>query len=408
MLNFKNSFEKYINPSLIFLIMLTDEIINGNHSFDIAEDIISCEVLQLSQVIENADGFFSHIKFDPSKHIAFDGKALKAAKKHTFKDLGIEKTHCAVIGEVAAVEPFPLFTEEAVEIMKWEVFLRPDIIRECGRRVNLSQGSTSRDFQVSGYVDKTLFTKEAMSHPKTLEIFSTLAGMNLAIPHVFGRGHINASLADRRGDQNAESIVDSHLVELLAKQDEDKEHIPSSVHWHYDSVPMVCVLMLEAPENMIGGETCIKKGNEDVVRIKGPRKGYATLLQGRVIKHMATKPLSNSDRISLVLSFVPGDPGIVDTTVAVSERPSATPSFLNDTFYPNYVNYKFSRIEQRLKNFRQKLIENSEKGGRFDQLHTIDFCKDIEEYLSGVYKNFEAIDDEPYPPSLFSIPYSDL
>lgn len=301
-----------------------------------------------------------------------------------------------------------MFTEEAIEIMKWEVFLNPSIIREFGRKVNLAEGADSRDFQVSGYANKTTFTKEALSHPKVLLVISSLAGLRLKIPHVYNMAHINASLADRRGIVTPNSCNEEELKEKLAKQNEDADRITSSVHWHYDSVPMVCVLMLEAPENMIGGETCIRNGSEDVVRISGPRKGSACLLQGRVVKHIATKPLNHADRISLVISFVPEDPEIVDTTSALSERPSATPSFLNDKFYPNYVNYKFDRIQQKCRKFRKDLMENCENGRKFDQIRTIEFCKEIEQYLKNIYVNFEAIDDSPYPPRLFSIPYSEL
>lgn len=384
--------------------MLTEEIINGNHKYDIDEDVLTYDILKVSEEIKQKPILFNDFEFDPDVHLAFDER--KSIKKHTLQDLGIEKTHCQTITDVAAVEPFPLFTEDAIEIMKWELFLNPDIIRECGRRVNLAVGSSSKDFQVSGFADNTPFTKAAITHPRTIQIMSKLAGLALKIPHVYSMAHINASLKERRNETSVES--DEELREKLAGQNSNADNIPSSVSWHYDSTPMVCVLMLEAPSNMIGGETCLRMGNENIFRVDGPRKGHATLLQGRVVKHIATKPLNNADRISLVVSFIPEEVDMPDTTVAVSESPSATPSFLNDKFYPNYVNYKFERIEQRLRKFRLNLMENYKKKEKFDQVQTIDFCKDIEKYLSGVYKDFEAISDAPYPPKLFSTPYSQL
>lgn len=386
--------------------MLTLDILNGNHNYDIDEKIINGEIRTLTEEIENSNGFDPTVEFDPKKHLAFYQKKQEI-RKHSLGDLGIEKTHCPVITDIAAVEPFPLFTEEAIEIMKWEVFLDPGIIRSCGRGVNFAKESSSRDFQVSGYVDKTKFTKAAVTHPETILIISEIMGLPLKIPHVFSMGSVNASLADRTSDGPSISN-ESKLKEALDAQNSNADSILSAVHWHYDSVPIVCVLMLEAPKDMIGGETCIKKGNEELVRIEGPRKGYASLLQGRVVKHIATKPLNNADRVSFVFSFIPEDPDIVDTTSALSERPLATPSYLHDTFYPNYVSSKLERIEQRFERFKNMLMQNYDKGEKFDQLKTIKFCQEIESYLQGIYVNFEAIDDAPYPPKLFSIPYADL
>ncbi|EDK38186.2 hypothetical protein PGUG_02284 [Meyerozyma guilliermondii ATCC 6260] len=384
--------------------MLTEEIINGNHDYDIDEDVLTHDILKVSEEIKQKPNFSDKFEFDPDVHLAFD--ETQTTKIHRLQDLGIKRTHCQTITDVAVVEPFPLFTEDAIEIMKWELFSNPDIIREYGRRVNLAVGSSSKDFQVSGFADNTPFIKAAISHPRTIQIMSKLAGLPLKIPHVYSMAHINASLKECRNETSVKT--DEDLREKLREQNTNADNIPSSVSWHYDSTPLVCVLMLEAPSNMIGGETCLRMGNEEIFRVDGPRKGHATLLQGRVVKHIATKPLNNADRISLVVSFIPEEVDTPDTTVAVSESPSATPSFLNDKFYPNYVNYKFERIEQRLRKFRINLMENYEKKEKFDQVQTIDFCKDIEKYLFGVYKDFEAISDAPYPPKLFSTPYSQL
>ena len=200
------------------------------------------------------------------------------------------------------------------------------------------------------------------------------------------------------------------LIINLKKEEHTKnsENIPSSLHWHYDSPPMVCVTMLSAPENMIGGETGLRKGDETFVTVPNPRVGYATLLQGRVVKHIATKPINKCDRISFVTSYIPEDINVHDTTVCTSEKPSAAPTFTNDRFYPNYVSYRFERIEERLKEYRARLMENYEKEERFDQQKTIDFCEDIEKYLRGTWNEFESINDDVFPPPLVSVPYSEI
>lgn len=40
--------------------------------------------------------------------------------------------------------------------------------------------------------------------------------------------------------------------------------------WHYDSFPFVLVTMLSDCTKMVGGETAIKKGNGDVLKVRGP------------------------------------------------------------------------------------------------------------------------------------------
>lgn len=43
------------------------------------------------------------------------------------------------------------------------------------------------------------------------------------------------------------------------------------VDWHTDSYPFVCVTMLSDCTNMVGGETALRKGNGDIVKVRGPQ-----------------------------------------------------------------------------------------------------------------------------------------
>lgn len=43
------------------------------------------------------------------------------------------------------------------------------------------------------------------------------------------------------------------------------------VDWHTDSYPFVCVAMLSDCKNMIGGETALRTGNGDVMKVRGPQ-----------------------------------------------------------------------------------------------------------------------------------------
>jgi hypothetical protein len=44
------------------------------------------------------------------------------------------------------------------------------------------------------------------------------------------------------------------------------------VDWHSDSYPFVCVLMLSDTDGMVGGETALKTGSGDIMKVRGPEK----------------------------------------------------------------------------------------------------------------------------------------
>ncbi len=74
------------------------------------------------------------------------------------------------------------------------------------------------------------------------------------------------------------------------KQDAIKQALPEKVHrdadegvsgrpveddkpivdWHTDSYPFVCVTMLSDCTNMVGGETAVRKGDGEIMKVRGP------------------------------------------------------------------------------------------------------------------------------------------
>lgn len=386
--------------------MLTPELLNENHHLDIPDSTINNEIYNLANDIKQKPGFNPNVDFNPDIHLAYDSNQI--LKKMTFKDLNIDKTHVPIITETASVEPFNLFTKDAIDLMKYEVFGNEQLIRKYGRLSSTGSNTSALDINVSGFVEDAPFCKSAWSHPETLKIFSSLMGIDLFTPHTFSKGHINASFTPRPRDTPPPVIDNSIDYEALKKKQNQNGDIPSSLNWHYDSVPVVCVMMLSSPPNMIGGETAIRDGEENVIRVENPTEGQGTLLQARVIKHIATKPLNNVDRISYVISLHPKDPNIHDSTVATSERPGAVATFTNNRFYPHFVNYRMDRIKQRMELYQNKLMQGYKTGAHFDQIEAIEIMKDMEDYLHRTWQDFEAISDTPYPPPLFGIPYKDL
>lgn len=110
------------------------------------------------------------------------------------------------------------------------------------------------------YADHTPFIEEAWMHSKTINIMETIAGAKLKFPTIYNLGHVNVSLAERANGRIKEDNIEN-LIKKKKEQETNGNNMPCSLNWHYDSVSFVCVLMLAAPKNMVGGETGIKVMN---------------------------------------------------------------------------------------------------------------------------------------------------
>ena len=61
--------------------MLTDDILEGSHQFDIPQATLDNEVAALVAEIELSEGFDPSIDFDPEKHLIFTEDDYKKVKK---------------------------------------------------------------------------------------------------------------------------------------------------------------------------------------------------------------------------------------------------------------------------------------------------------------------------------------
>ena len=89
----------------------------------------------------------------------------------------------------------------------------------------------------------------------------------------FEIGHINISVKSERQKQE-ELAAFAEKTEF--DQDEGIAGCPWEddkpiVDWHTDSYPFVCVTMLSDCSNMIGGETALKTGTGDILKVRGPQ-----------------------------------------------------------------------------------------------------------------------------------------
>ncbi|GME75103.1 unnamed protein product [Ambrosiozyma monospora] len=135
------------------------------------------------------------------------------------------------ISEIGVSEPFPLFTDEAVEIMRAEI-LRKEVFDSSGR---ISHNSTTgKDCTLRGYA-KTMapFSYAAWTHPDTIAAVSAMAGVELVPIMDYEIGHVN--IAMKSEDAAANELVSSKRRSSMTKKNDD---VPAVVNWHNDSYPV--------------------------------------------------------------------------------------------------------------------------------------------------------------------------
>ncbi|OTB00945.1 hypothetical protein M426DRAFT_14922 [Hypoxylon sp. CI-4A] len=291
-----------------------------------------------------------HLAFQPPKRIV------------TMKDIGLEGEG---ISPHAVSDPFPLFSRDAMLQMRREVFSEP-VLRDC---------RYSSDFianMVRGMgPERAPFTYNAWYSPEVLAKISEVAGIELVPAFDFEVSNINISI----NDQNAT---------VLTGMDEK-----SSVAWHHDSYPFVCVTMASDCTDMVGGETAIKLPNsEEIVKVRGPAMGTAVVMQGRYIYHQALKAFGGRERIAMVTSFRPKSPFVRDETILTGVRGISN---LNE-LYPQYTEYRLEILEER---FRAKLKEERRRQVMHHPFNLTDiraFLTEQKEYLESMLEELYAVE----------------
>lgn len=98
---------------------------------------------------------------------------------------------------------------------------------------------------------------DAWTSPETLRIVSAVAGIDLIPNMEYEIAHINVSVPDDEDSSSGGST-------------------PPVVNWHKDSYPFVCVLMLSDATEMMGGETGLRTGTGELMKIRGPQMVSST------------------------------------------------------------------------------------------------------------------------------------
>ncbi|KAK0647609.1 hypothetical protein DIS24_g7587 [Lasiodiplodia hormozganensis] len=300
--------------------------------------------------------------FDPKKHLVFQ----PPKKIYSMEEIGLGGHG---ISPNAASEPFPLFNDEAIDQIRAEVF--SDAAME-----NCQYASTFNKNMIRGMgAARAPFTYDIWNSPEVLAKISQVAGIELVPAIQYEIANINVSINDHKGP-------------APTQQDADDANL-SAVAWHFDSFPFVCVTMLSDCTGMVGGETALRLPSGDIMKVRGPSRGYAVVMQGRYIEHQALKALGGQERITMVTAFRPKSPFVKDETILTGSRPISNLSEL----YGQYTEYKLQVLEERIRD-RLKAEHHREVDARpFDIQGTRAFLMEQKRYIESMLEEVYEIED---------------
>lgn len=235
---------------------------------------------------------------------------------------------------VAITEPFPLFSFEGVIEMRKDIF-RKEVVLKHGQKIKPGV------YKMRGYSQDTPFVDSVWRHPEVIQACSQAAGVDLQVIFDYEIGHVNVQLDELADKQCLSDVlppsVPPKCPSTISNGDmaSDQEQLSSVRGWHVDSYPWVCVCMLSDPEGMIGGETGLQKGDGSIVKMLGPGVGWAVMMQGGCINHLALRAFGAKERITMVTSFKARSPLVTDmSTLNITNKSSRLEElFLQWTVY---------------------------------------------------------------------------
>ncbi|CEL53963.1 hypothetical protein RSOLAG1IB_06746 [Rhizoctonia solani AG-1 IB] len=304
------------------------------------------------------------------------------------------------ITPIGITQPFPLLSQKGVLALREEIFSQ-EVLNRCTYTSDLTpclvRGMSCRPGLAP-------FNKSLWTHPETLRAVSEAAGIELVPIMPYELGHVNVQLTDgvntlsklgreplRAGapsvhresvvpkiipgvnnlpplvssassdtesegevdlpytfqpqDQEVEpTIVESMTSAEQEQEPEEDEHKPV-VGWHRDSYPWVCVVMLSDATTMEGGETALGCGDGTVRKVRGPEMGWAIMLQGRYIDHVALGAYGAPERVTMVTSYRAKDVMLKDESILTTIRPVTN---LNELYY-EWSTYRLDLLSERFK-----------------------------------------------------------
>lgn len=317
-----------------------------------------------------SDAPYTPPAFDPAVHLCY-----KPGVQKSMAELGVENDK--QISSIGCAMPFPLFTEEAIDIMRAEL-LREEVFSNCAFKSNLVGKNST---QVRGWTKQYgSFTDAAWKHPATVAAVSEMAGINLTPIFDYEIAHANVAVKDE-AQQAADQAKIAYRQSHPESASEDYKTGQAVLSWHFDSYPFVCVLMLSDTSKMVGGETIIHSDSGEISRVNDPKKGWATVLQGRCIEHLASMPLGGEERITFVTSYRATNPLAYDGSVLNTVNPV---SDINE-LHTDWVEYRMDTVADRLKALGNKVRQARTAGEPFSTEIVTAYLKEQEDYIKKTY-----------------------
>ncbi|KAI9730912.1 MAG: hypothetical protein M1818_007986 [Claussenomyces sp. TS43310] len=279
------------------------------------------------------------VVFDPAKHLNYSPPASTIS----MDELHLPSTAISTVG---STQPFSLLSHEAVIEHRRELFSKP-VLENCLHHTR--PGSVQLRGMAPRYAP---FIHQFWSSLEVLKIVSEIAGVEVVPVVDYEIAHTNVQLGPGGLDAARDTPIEppeatreaiSALQENRSEQGGGNGN-PSIIEWHHDSHPFVCVVMLSDARYMTGGETVLKTGTGETLPVKAPQMGSAVILQGRYINHMALPAQNLPERITIVTSFRPKDPKLVDDSSLVNIR---NKSQLSEIYY-QWTRYRLRNLAKRI------------------------------------------------------------
>ncbi|PIA90501.1 hypothetical protein CB0940_11025 [Cercospora beticola] len=308
------------------------------------------------------------IPFSAEKHLRFQ----EPEKIHTTQELGLGKVG---ISDHAVTEPFSIFTPEAIQQIRAEIF-SDEVLNQHYCPTSPTSG------QIRGHCPTAApFTYAAWTSPEVVAWVSKMAGVELVPAIDYDIGHVNIALPKPDG------VEEKIVAPGEQKEGEVSEYCESAFGWHTDSYAFVCVAMLSDCTGMVGGETFIRTGTGEVMKARGPQLGTAVVMQGAYLPHQATAARGNHERISMVTSWRPKCPLMKDHTMM---RGTKNISHL-PMLYHQYAEYRMENLEERVRREARSLRKRRAlEPEKFDVVRMRTWLEEQRDYIDDMLRELQV------------------
>ncbi|KAH7136717.1 hypothetical protein B0J13DRAFT_640158 [Dactylonectria estremocensis] len=303
--------------------------------------------------------------FDPAIHLNYHPPTAR----HTFTELGLPVPKGCP--DMCYTEPFRLFSEEGVRMIRREVFRRSFLDKYMKTWGENDYCIIRGHGHVKG--DGT-FMKQAWNHPVTQATINSAYGHALRLQTgEVAMGYINVQLGENSvGSPYELSEMPMKPRPLAENPNPDEEEILDM--WHKDMAPAVLVLMLSDTSTMLGGETVIKMGNGQTIKARGASVGGAVMMTGGYLRHSAVRVQNCGERLSMVNSYDFLDPDADDTATSLRSFNIKCDSLIKGQ--NTIMSQKLWRLRERCALAIKRIEERDEKGEALSREEVESWVKD--------------------------------